>query len=393
MKQAIVLAAGEGQRLRPFTVSRPKAMLAVADKPVLRYVVEALSANGIRDIIMVVGYHKEQVYDYFGAGEELGVDIRYVEQEPPLGTAHALKQAAALADDSFIVLPGDNLVNAATLRDIIAGAVPAVLVKSVEDASRYGVATLEDGGIGRIQEKPPVAETNLASTGIYLFDRDIFEYAADVLDIPDAINNMIADGVTFRAVRTDDRWLDIVYPEDIISLNNIILQDVRNQVSGNIEDGAVINGEVVIGAGTVVRSGTHIYGPAVIGSGCDIGPCACVKAGSSFGDNVVIGPFCFVENSVFGDDVSLGPNSLVSNSVIGSGSIIRGRFTATGGRGLAADFGEGDRRSRDVGVIMGEDCEIEANVAVEAGTTIGNGCRVRMARVLSGRLPDKSVVY
>jgi UDP-N-acetylglucosamine diphosphorylase/glucosamine-1-phosphate N-acetyltransferase len=392
MKQAIVLAAGEGQRLRPFTVSRPKAMLAVADKPVLHYVIEALAGNGIRDIVVVVGYRKEQVYDYFGAGEDLGVDIRYVVQEHALGTAHALKQTEELADDTFIVLPGDNLINAATLKEIIAGEDPAVLVKRVPDASRYGVATLDDGGITGIREKPPVAETNLASTGIYLFNRDIFRYAADVLDIPDAVNAMIADGITFRAAMTEGRWLDIVYPGDIITLNSIILQDVRNNVSGNIEDGAVISGEVVIGAGTVIRSGSQVYGPVVIGTGCDIGPNACIKAGSSFGDNVVVGPFCYVENSVFGDDVALGPASLVCNAVIGSGCAIQGRFTATGSPGLAAAFAGGDPRG-DVGVIMGEDCDIEPNVAVEAGTIIGNGCRVRMSKILSGRLPDKSVVY
>ncbi len=392
MKQAIVLAAGEGQRLRPFTVSRPKAMLAVADKPVLHYVIEALAASGIRDVVVVVGYRKEQVYDYFGAGEELGVNIRYVVQEHALGTAHALKQAEELADETFIVLPGDNLINAATLKEIIAGEAPAVLVKRVADPSRYGVATLDDGGITGIQEKPPVAETNYASTGIYLFRKDVFRYAADVLDIPDAVNAMIADGLGFRAALTEGRWLDIVYPGDIITLNNIILQDVRNSVSGNIEDGAVIRGEVVIGAGTVIRAGSQVQGPVVIGSGCDIGPNACIKPGSSFGDNIVIGPFCYVENSVFGDDVSLGPSSLVCNSVIGAGCAIQGRFTATGAPGLAAAFAGSDARG-EVGVIMGDDCDIEANVACEAGTVIGNGCRVRMSKTLNGRLPDKSMVY
>ncbi len=393
MKQAIVLAAGEGQRLRPFTVSRPKAMLTVADKPVLHYVIEALAGNGIRDIIIVAGYRKEQVYSYFGAGEDFGVEIRYVVQDHPLGTAHALKQAKELADDTFIVLPGDNLIDAATLKDIITGTDPAVLVKRVDDPSRYGVATLEDGGITGIQEKPPVAETNYASTGIYLFDRDVFRYAETTLDIPDAVNAMIAEGTTFKAALTEGRWLDIVYPEDIITLNNIILQDVRNSVGGTIEDGAVISGPVVIGAGTVVRSGSQIYGPVVIGTGCDIGPNACIKPGSSFGDNIVIGPFSYVENSVFDDDVSLGPSSLVYNSVIGSGCVIRGRFTATGSPGLAAAFAGGAEARGEVGVIMGEDCDIEANVAVEAGTVVGNGCRVRMSRTLNGRLPDKSMVY
>jgi NDP-sugar pyrophosphorylase family protein len=97
MKQAIVLAAGEGQRLRPFTVTRPKAMLSIADKPILQYAVEALAENGIRDIVFVVGYRKEQVYDYFGSGEKLGVNISYVTQDKQLGTAHALAAAREVA--------------------------------------------------------------------------------------------------------------------------------------------------------------------------------------------------------------------------------------------------------------------------------------------------------
>ncbi|MEE8419212.1 MAG: nucleotidyltransferase family protein, partial [Dehalococcoidales bacterium] len=92
MKQAVILAAGEGQRLRPFTVTRPKTMLSIADKPILQYVIEALAQNGIQDIIIVVGYRREQIFDYMGNGERFGVDITYKIQERQLGTAHALMQ-------------------------------------------------------------------------------------------------------------------------------------------------------------------------------------------------------------------------------------------------------------------------------------------------------------
>jgi len=105
LKQAVILAAGEGQRLRPFTVHRPKAMLSIADKPILQYVVESLANNGIRDIVVVVGYRKEQVYDYFGAGERLGIEITYVTQEDQLGTAHALEQAKDAVGKSFWYCP------------------------------------------------------------------------------------------------------------------------------------------------------------------------------------------------------------------------------------------------------------------------------------------------
>lgn len=118
IKQAIILAAGEGQRLRPFTASKPKVMLPIANKPILQYVVEALAANGVHEIIMVVGYCREKVQDYFSSGESFGASIRYVVQHQQLGTAHALWQARNLAAERFLVLLGDNIIEPDNLTSI-----------------------------------------------------------------------------------------------------------------------------------------------------------------------------------------------------------------------------------------------------------------------------------
>ena len=108
VKQAVILAAGEGQRLRPLTFSRPKVMIPIANKPILQYVIESLELNGIRDIVVVVGYHKEQVLNYFGSGEKFNVEIQYVTQNQQLGTAHALIQAKEIVQDKLLVISGDN---------------------------------------------------------------------------------------------------------------------------------------------------------------------------------------------------------------------------------------------------------------------------------------------
>src|SRR4030042_264399 len=136
MKQAVILAAGEGQRLRPFTVNRPKTMITIADKPILQFVIESLAQNGIRDIILVVGYRKEQVYDYMGSGDEFGVNITYVTQAQQLGTAHALSLVRYAVGDEFLVLPGDNLIEAHTIADFSGIAPDAVLVKRVSNPER-----------------------------------------------------------------------------------------------------------------------------------------------------------------------------------------------------------------------------------------------------------------
>ena len=103
---AIILAAGEGQRLRPFAVTKPKVMLSIADKPILQYVIESLVQNGIRNIVLVVGYRKKQVFDSIGSGEQFGVEITYTTQERQVGTAHALAQARDVVENEFLVLSG-----------------------------------------------------------------------------------------------------------------------------------------------------------------------------------------------------------------------------------------------------------------------------------------------
>ncbi len=391
MKQAIVLAAGEGQRLRPFTVTRPKAMLSIADKPILQFVVESLAQNGIRNIIFVVGYRKEQVYDYMGSGEQFGVDITYVTQETQLGTAHALSQVKDMAENEFLVLPGDNLIEAHTIADFMQIKPEAVLVKRVSDPVRYGVVNIDGGEVKDIVEKPKEPVSNVVNTGIYAFTKDIFKFTESILDIPDALNNMIAEGYTIQALETEGTWLDVVYPWDIISLNDAVLRNIEVSLGGTIESGASIKGKVMVGEGTVVRSGSCIYGPAVIGSGCDIGPNVCIMPATSIGDNVVISPFTEIKNSVIGNDVTIGAGCIISDSVIDKGCVLKGRFTAVGGQSEVRINGESP--SINVGVIMGEDCNVESNVTAQPGVIVGNYCQIQMSKMISGRLPDKSLVY
>jgi UDP-N-acetylglucosamine diphosphorylase/glucosamine-1-phosphate N-acetyltransferase len=391
MKQAIVLTAGEGQRLRPFTVNRPKAMLSIADKPILQYVVEALAQNGIRNIVLVVGYRKEQVYDYMGAGEQFGVDITYINQEAQLGTAHALLQARGVAEEEFLVLPGDNLIEADTISDFMQMKPEAVLVKRVDNPVRYGVVNIDNGEVKDIVEKPKEAGSNIVNTGIYAFTAEIFNFTDSVLDIPDVLNNMIAGGHTINAVETDGTWLDVVYPWDILSLNAAVLRRIEASLGGIIETGATIHGQVSVGEDTMIRSGSYISGPVVIGCGCDIGPNVCIMPGTSIGDNVVIAPFTEIKNSVVGNDVNIGPGSIISDSVIGKGCVIKERFTA--GSGPSEVRVNGESPLVNVGAMLGEDCRLDSNVVAQPGVIVGNYCQIQMQKLISGRLPDRCLVY
>jgi len=391
MKQAVILAAGEGQRLRPFTVNRPKVMLTVADKPILQYVIEALAKSGIRSIVLVVGYHREQIYDAIGSGEQLGVDIKYVIQEKQLGTAHALAQAKDVLGERFLVLPGDNLITPETLAEV--GDVPpeAVVVKRVEDPSGYGVVAIEKGRVRSVIEKPKETGSNIVNTGIYVLNRDVFEFIEEpLLDIPDVLNAMLGKGHAINGLETDGPWLDVVYPWDILKLNDTVLRDVQAVQAGTIESGVTLKGQVSVGKDTIIRSGTYIVGPAVIGSGCDIGPSVSIMPAASIGNNVVISSFTEIKNSVIGDDVNLGSGSLVQDSVIDNGCVISGRFTA--GSNAAEVKVDDDYHQVRVGAMLGEHCEVGHGVVMAPGAIIGNYTRVQALKLVSGRLPDRSIV-
>jgi len=391
MKQAVILAAGEGQRLRPFTATRPKSMLYIGDRPVLHYVIQALADNGIREIILVVGYKKEQIYDYFGAGEKYGIDISYVTQEKQLGTAHALLQVADRVSGDFLVFPADNYIDAGTIAGFMKMTPEAVLVKRVSEPERYGVIREIGGIIKSIQEKPEIPESNLVNTGIYLFSTKIFNFLVNELDITDALNAMISSGMTLQAIEIDGTWLDIVYPRDIIKLNAAVLHGTRTLIGGTIENGVVLKGKIVIGRNTTIRAGTTITGPVIISGGCEIGPQACILPATTIGENVTVAPFSVIENSVINADVCIGPGCIICHSVIGQGSTIKGKFTAIG-RTSCVSENEDLSNGLSTGVIMGEDCEVDINVTVEPDIVIGNGCRIRNARYISSNIPDRSFV-
>ncbi len=390
MKQAIILAAGEGQRLRPFTVTKPKVMLAIAGKPILQYVVEALAQNGIRRIVIVVGYQKKQIFDYMGAGERFGVDVVYITQERQLGTSHALAQAKGVVEAEFLILPGDNLIEADTIARFVTVKPNAMLVKKVANAARYGVVTIDNGVVKEIIEKPQESKGTMINTGIYAFTPEIFDFIGNKLDIPDVLNNMLALGYAINAQETDGTWLDVVYPWDIISLNDAILHRIPANLGGTIEAGASLKGQVSVGKDTVIRSNSYIVGPVVIGRNCDIGPNVCILPSTSIGDNVDISPFTEVENSVIGDDVHIGPSSIIQDSVIDKGCVIKGHFTACSGE--AEVKVDGEYHSVNIGAMLGVGCNLGNSVVAQPGVVVGNYSQIQAMKLVSGKFPDRSLI-
>ena len=390
MREAVILAAGEGRRLRPFTVTKPKVMLSIASKPILQYVVESLAQNGVRNIILIVGYRKEQVFDYIGSGEQFGVDITYITQDRQLGTAHALAQAKGVTENEFLVLPGDKLIEPDTITQFVGIKPEALLVKRVDNPARFGIVLMEKGMVKTIAEKPQQPESNIINTGIYAFTKEVFSSIKLELDIPDALKNWLVQGKSITAVETDGTWLDVAYPWDVLSLNDAILRRIPANLNGMIETGVSLKGLVSVGKDTVIRSNSYIVGPVVIGEGCEIGPNVCIFPATSIADNVVISPFTEVKNSVISDDVNIGSGSIIQDSVIDRGCVIGGQFTACSGEAEVTVNSE--HHLVKVGAMLGEGCSLGNSVTAQPGVIVGNYSQIKALKLISGRFPDRSLV-
>ena len=393
IEQAIILAAGEGQRLRPLTVLRPKVMLLIGGKPILQYVVEALVKSGIRRLTIIIGYRKEEVQDYFVSGQDFGAEINYVIQKQQLGTAHALRQVKGKTDDRFIVLPGDNIIEADTITPLLDTQNHTILVKKMEgeDAPGRGIVVIHKGIVQDIVEKSTGKADGLVNTGIYNLGKDVFPFVEQELDLPDVLRRMIEQGHTISCREATNRWLDVVHHSDILKLNNVVLHDLPSAISGNIEVGSTIKGRVSIGKEAIIRANCYIVGPVSIGENCEIGPNVCILPSTSIGNNVVISPFSLLKNCLIAGNVNIGPHSTLEDSVIASGSAIRGHLAAYSGETIAFIKDLGQRRTK-MGTIIGQNCELEDSITIRPGVTIGNHCRINAMKTVTESIPDASVV-
>ncbi|HKJ57797.1 MAG TPA: UTP--glucose-1-phosphate uridylyltransferase AglF [Halobacteriales archaeon] len=225
--KAVVLAAGEGTRLRPLTEDKPKAMVEVAGEPLLTHCFDQLLSLGADELIVVVGYLKERIIGHYGDSYE-GVPITYTHQREQDGLAHALLTVEEHVDDDFMLILGDNVFRA-NLADVVNRqredrADAAFLVEEVpmEEASRYGVcATNKYGEIVEVVEKPDDPPSNLVMTGFYTFTPAIFHACHLVqpsnrgeYELSDAVDLLIQSGRTIDAIRMDGWRIDVGYPED-----------------------------------------------------------------------------------------------------------------------------------------------------------------------------------
>ncbi len=299
--KALILSGGKGTRLRPLTYTGAKQLVPVANKPILWYGIEGIVAAGITEIGIVISPETgEEVKAVTGNGERFGANITYILQDQPAGLAHAVKISQFFLEDSpFIMYLGDNLIQnqlSPFVERFKSKQLDAlILLRTVENPTAFGVAVVdEQGRVLKLVEKPKIPPSNLALVGVYFFDQTIHQAIANIqpsargeLEITDAIQKLIETEKKVESCNLDGWWLDTGKKDDLLSANQIILDEcIQPYNQGVMDEKTQIIGRVKIGSGSQLIN-CSIRGPVVIGENCHLENCF-VGPYSSIADDVTI---------------------------------------------------------------------------------------------------------
>ena len=312
--KGLILSGGKGTRLRPITFTSAKQLVPVANKPVLYYGIEAIRDAGITDVGIVVGDTRDEIREAVGDGSKWGIRVTYIEQEAPLGLAHAVMISRDfIKDDPFVMYLGDNLILGG-IRELVREfqnnrANSQILLAEVKNPAQFGVAELSDGKVVRLVEKPKEPKSNLALVGVYMFDQHIFKAVQEIrpswrneLEITDAIQYLIDHGYTVHPHMVQGWWKDTGKLEDMLEANRMVLDTFEQKILGSVDDRSRIEFKVVIEEGAEVVEST-IRGPAIIGKNARI-------------VHAYIGPFTSISDGVTIEQSEIEHSIVLSNSSV-----------------------------------------------------------------------------
>jgi NDP-sugar pyrophosphorylase family protein len=342
--RAVILAGGEGTRLRPLTLSVPKPVAPVVDRPFLRHQLDLLVGAGVSEVVFSVAYQPQQVEAVFGDGQQLGVHIRYAVESTPLGTGGAVKNAEPFLDERTIVLNGDVLMDldlgAIVARHEGAGAAASIVLTPVRNPAAYGLVETDlDGQVLRFVEKPRPEQirTNTINAGVYVLETRVLDL------MPPGVHYSIERGFFPSLLERGDRvlgpvhegyWIDIGTPQKYLQVHRDILArrfevtlDGEPRAGGWIHEEATVPAEAVLEAPFYVGPGCEVEPGAHLGPDAVLVADVAVASGARVRDSVVwrgakIGPESEVAGSLLGPGVGLGRKCRLEGALLGEGSVL-----------------------------------------------------------------------
>jgi bifunctional UDP-N-acetylglucosamine pyrophosphorylase/glucosamine-1-phosphate N-acetyltransferase len=397
--ECVVLAAGEGKRMRPLTAKRPKVMLPLANHPMMEHLVLATRDTGIKDFIFVVGYGEREIRKHFGDGSGFGINVTYAPQRHQYGTADAVRSVRDLVTGPFLLMNGDMILKSADIVDFCKCKTPCMGISTTDHPGDYGVVLVEGDRVTSLEEKSKQPKSNLINAGAYLFSPDIFDSVDKVrpsargeLELTDALTGLIAER-KLGAYRLS-YWMDVGYPWDMLDANATLLDQIPAGNTGTIEGGVTLHGSVVIGEGSIVRAGTYIEGPCIIGKNCRIGPHAYIRGSTSIGDDCHIGHCTEIKNSIIMPGTKIPHFNYIGDSVIGSNC----NFGAgTKGANLRHDHANikvcgKDTRKKKFGAVIGDNVQFGINCSINVGAVIGSNAQFAPNSFIEGCIGENAII-
>ena len=395
--KAVIMAAGEGVRLKPLTETRPKVLLQIAGKAIIHHLIDEAKEAGITEAVIIVRAMKDRIIEYFKENDP-GIPLKFVEQGEQNGTAAAILAAENEIKDTFIVLAGDTVTESKVIKQVIDGHKGNITlgVTKVSAPQHYGVVELSGDTISLFEEKPKHPKSELANMSIYVMEPTVFNEIRTIPKSERGEYEIVSLFVGAKAVVTDGYWKDIAYPWELLTVNEYILGRLDHQ-SGHIES-STVNGKVIMAEGAKVIN-SFIEGVAYIGKNPVIGPNAYLRGYNSIGADCHIGESTTIKNSIVYDKVNAKHLAYIGDSVVGEGVNFGSGTQLTNFRfdesivNVLTERGWVNTGKRKVGAFVGDNTKFGVLSCTMPGKLIGTNCWINSGVVVNKNVPSNSRVY